>query len=106
MLVAQGNLAEALKSYRDSLAIADRLAKADPSNATWQRDLAISHGRVAMVLAEQGEAARALNELREGRAIIARLKEQSPDNATLPDDLAWFDAEIAKLEQATRQGRP
>ena len=30
VLVAQGNLPEALKSYRDSLAIADRLAKARP----------------------------------------------------------------------------
>ena len=42
MLVAQGNLAEALKSYQDSLAIADRLAKADPGNAGWQRDLSVS----------------------------------------------------------------
>ena len=33
VLVAQGNLPEALKSYRDGLAIADRLAKADPGNA-------------------------------------------------------------------------
>jgi predicted negative regulator of RcsB-dependent stress response len=29
VLVTQGNLPEALKSYRDSLAIADRLAKPD-----------------------------------------------------------------------------
>ncbi len=44
--------------------------------------------------------AAALDEFQEGRVIIARLKEQSPDNATLPNDLAWFDAEIARLEQA------
>ena len=31
VLVAQGNLPEALKSYRDDLAISDRLAKADSS---------------------------------------------------------------------------
>jgi tetratricopeptide (TPR) repeat protein len=36
---AQGDLAGALTSYRDSLAIADRLAKSDPGNAGWQRDL-------------------------------------------------------------------
>ena len=39
MLVAQGKLPEALTAYRASLAIAERLAKADPGNAGWQRDL-------------------------------------------------------------------
>ena len=33
MLVAQGKLDEALKAYRDGLAIAERLAEADRSNA-------------------------------------------------------------------------
>ena len=42
VLVAQGNLPEALKSYHDSLAIRDRLAKSDPGNAGWQRDLSVS----------------------------------------------------------------
>src|SRR5262249_29459117 len=41
--VAQGDLSAALTSYRASLAIAERLAKADPSNASWQRDLSVSH---------------------------------------------------------------
>ena len=43
----------------NSLAMAERLAKADPGNARWQRDLALSHGRVAMILVRQGERARA-----------------------------------------------
>ena len=47
MLVAQGNLPEALKSYQGSLAIADRLAKADPNNAGWQRDLSVCTTRLA-----------------------------------------------------------
>jgi hypothetical protein len=34
--VAQANLIEALQSYRGSLAIVERLAKADPGNAGWQ----------------------------------------------------------------------
>ena len=33
VLVAQGNLPDALKAFRDSLAIRERLAKADPGNA-------------------------------------------------------------------------
>jgi len=56
VLVAQGHLAEALKSYQDSLAIRDRLAKADPGNAGWQRDPAISHDRVGQILVQPGEA--------------------------------------------------
>ena len=40
-------LPEALKSYQGSLAIRDRLAKLDTGNAGWQRDLAVSYGRVA-----------------------------------------------------------
>ncbi len=47
VLVAQGNLPEALKTYRDGLAIADRLAKSDPGNAGWQRDLSVATTRSA-----------------------------------------------------------
>ena len=49
--VAQGDLAGALKSYRDSLAIRDRLAKSDPGNAGWQRDLSVSYDKVGDVQA-------------------------------------------------------
>ena len=99
--MAEGNLAEALKTYQDSLAIRDRLAKADSNNADRQRDLAISQGRVGIVLAKQGDAPRALNMFRQGRAIIAGLGKQSPDNGQLYKDLAAFDGSIAKLEQAS-----
>src|SRR5205823_2686935 len=35
----RGDLDGALKFYSDSLAIPERLAKSDPGNAEWQRDL-------------------------------------------------------------------
>ena len=54
VLRAQGNLAGSLEAFKASLAIRDRLAKADPGNAGWHRDLALPHGRVARVLAQQG----------------------------------------------------
>ena len=98
--MAQGNLAEALKSYRDGLVVADRLAKANPGNADWQRDLAISQGRVGVLLAKQGDAAHALDMLQQGRAVVARLVQQLPTNAQLSKDLAAFDDNIAKLKQA------
>jgi hypothetical protein len=49
VLVAQGNLPAALESYQASLAIAERLARADPGNAGWQRDLIISNVKLAQV---------------------------------------------------------
>jgi len=47
MLMAQDNLPDGFKSYRDNLAIRGRLAKADPGNAGWRRDRSVSYGRVA-----------------------------------------------------------
>jgi hypothetical protein len=70
----------------------------DDTNVGWRRDLAVSHGKIGIVLAKQGETAKALEEFVKGREIIARLKEQSPESTSLAGDLAWFDAEIAKLE--------
>ncbi len=101
VLMAQGNLAEAQKSYQDSLAVADRLAKVDPENADLQRDLAMSQGRLAIVLAKKGDAPHALNMFRQGRAITSEVAKQSPDNGQLSKDLAAFDDSIAKLEHAS-----
>jgi hypothetical protein len=50
VLVAQGNLAEALNTLRDSLAIRERLVKAGPDNSGWQRDVSVSHNRIGDVL--------------------------------------------------------
>jgi tetratricopeptide (TPR) repeat protein len=100
VLLRQGDLNDSLRSYRDGLAIADRLAKVDPRNVIWHQDLASSYSNVATVLAQQGEALSALAAIRQARAIIVQLREQSPDYAVFPEELAEFDAEIAKLEQA------
>jgi hypothetical protein len=53
VLVAQGKLDEALKAYRESLAIRERLAAADRSNTEWQRGLSISYNNVGDVLKAQ-----------------------------------------------------
>ena len=65
VLVDQGELAEALKAYRDSLAIRERLAKADPGNAGWQRDLSVSYFKVGDVLKDQGNLTEALKAFRD-----------------------------------------
>jgi hypothetical protein len=95
--VAQGDLAGALKSYRDGLAIADRPAKSDPGNAVRQRDLSASHSKIADVLRRAGKTTEALDALRRGHAIMARLTSLSPENARWKRDLAWFAGQIADL---------
>ena len=47
VLVAQGNLPEALKAFRHSHDIFNRLAQADPGNAGWQGDLIVSYVKLA-----------------------------------------------------------
>ena len=67
---AQGDLAGALQSYRDSFAIRERLAKSDPGNAGWQRDLAAAYEKIGDVQVAQGDLAGALKSYRDGLAII------------------------------------
>jgi len=72
VLRAQGNLADALKAYRDSLAVRERLANTDPGNADWQRDLASSYNSIGSVLQAQGNLADALKAYRDGLTIRER----------------------------------
>ncbi len=86
--VAQGDLAGALKSYRDSLAIADRLAKSDPGNAGWQRDLSVSYEKIGDVQVAQGDLAGALNPIATASRSADRLAKADPGNAGWQRDLS------------------
>lgn len=88
VLRAQGQLAEALKAYQDSLAIAAGLTKQDSGNTDWQRDLSVSFNKVADVLRDQGELAEALKTYRDSLEIAERLAKQDPNNAGWQSDLS------------------
>ena len=88
VLVAQGNLPEALKSFRDFSAIRDRLAKADAGNARWQQDLSVSYNRIGDVLVAQGNLTDALKSFRDSLAIRDRLAKADAGNAGWQRDLA------------------
>ncbi len=88
VLVAQGNLPEALKSFRDGLTIADRLAQSDPGNAGWQYDRGISNERIGDVLMAQGNLAGALTAYQEKQGIISRLAQSDLGNAGWQRDLS------------------
>jgi len=77
--MAQGDLTDALKSYTDSFAIRDRLAKSDPGNAGWQRDLSVSFNKVGDVQVAQGDLS---------LAILDRWRNPTP--ATRGGKSMWF----------------
>ena len=54
VLLGQGNLGDALDSFRQSMAVRQRLVVSDPSNAGWQRDLSDSQESIGDVLRQQG----------------------------------------------------
>jgi tetratricopeptide (TPR) repeat protein len=97
---AQGDLAAALHSYREDLAIADRLAKSDPGNAAWQRDLAVSYEKIGEVQVAQGDLSGALQSYREDLAIADRLVKSDPDNAGWQRDLAVSYIKVGDVHDA------
>ena len=94
MLVEQGNLPEALKSFRDGLAIAEQRAQADPGNAGWQFDLVDSNWK----LAENGDDA-----ARRFALIISILRKLKEENRLAPAQEKWLpeaEAQLAKIQSS------
>ena len=98
MQVAQGHPSAALASYEAGLTIRERLAQSDPGNAAWQRDLAISYGKIALAYLKSHRVDQMRDALATGRAVLARLIAQHPDSSQWQQDLAWFDQQIASLK--------
>ena len=94
-------LAQALDSYRAGLAIAYRLAKSDPRNADWQRDLSVCDLYVGEVEAERGEFAQALEYYQTGLAVVDDFAKTHPGNVRWQRLLAEFHERVgnAELEQ-------
>ena len=99
--VAQGHLANALSSYRQAHVIAERLFKADPANAVWQRGLSLAYEKVGDILSAQGSLAEALIAFEDGLAIDRRLAADEPGNARAQRDLSVSYNKIGDLKRAT-----
>jgi tetratricopeptide (TPR) repeat protein len=95
-----GDLAQALKSYRDGLAIAERLAKTDAANTGWQHDLGVSYEKVGDAQQAQGNRGEALTSYRESLAVADRLAKADPANTDWQRDLAVSHEKIGEVLQA------
>jgi hypothetical protein len=90
MQLAQNDFAAALMSYRDCLAIRERLAQSDAGNADWQRDLALGYAKFAKVQRQSNNPDSASDALRRAQVIMEGLTKLSPDNADYQNLLAQF----------------
>jgi tetratricopeptide (TPR) repeat protein len=98
----QGDLAGALVAFRDSLQVRRRLAEADPSNATWQRDLSCTLTSLAKCHDLDGRRDEAIEFAEESLAIDERLAALDPTNATWGKDVEISRALVARLRSAAR----
>jgi len=103
MLQSLGSSPEALTSYRDGLAIRERLAKVDPANTGWQRDLAVSYGKIGDALPAQGKLDEALKAYRDGLAIPERLAAADGSNTLWQSDLSIFHEKVGNVLEAQGQ---
>jgi tetratricopeptide (TPR) repeat protein len=85
VLVAQGNLLEALKSYQASVVLRERLTKADPR---WARNLAVTYSKLGNVFVAQGNLSEALKFYEASRGIRGILVANDPQNVDLQRDLS------------------
>jgi tetratricopeptide (TPR) repeat protein len=88
VLVAQGDGPGALAAYQAGLAIREGLAKRDPANTEWQRDLFISQSKLADVLMAQGDGPSALKAYQAVLATNEGLAKRDPANTLWQRDLS------------------
>jgi hypothetical protein len=87
---AQGDRAGALKSCGEFFVSAEKFAKKDPGNVSWQRDLAFSYERVGDVQSDQEDLAGALKSYRQSLSMRDELAKQEPRNVLWQGELAWI----------------
>jgi hypothetical protein len=98
VLVAQGDGPGALAAYQAGLTIREGLAKRDPANAQWQRDLSVSNNKIGDVLVAQGDGPGALAAYQAGLTIRQGLAKSDPANTQWHVDVAASCAKLGSLE--------
>jgi len=83
-----GQVTEALGSYQKDLAISQKLASADPSDAQAQRDLSISYNMLGDVQLQSGQVTEARGSYQKGLAISQKLAAADPSDAQAQRDLS------------------
>ena len=88
-----------------SLAIAERLAQAEPDRADYQRDLSVSYERMGDLYGALGQGEEARQAYLKSLAIRERLAEAEPDRADYQRDLSVSYERMGDLYRRPRPGR-
>jgi len=96
----RGDLGAALITYHEAETVADRLAKSDPGNAGWQRDLSVSYDKVGDVQVAQGNLGAALTSYQAALTIQDRLEKSDPGNAGWQRDLSVSYERVGNVQVA------
>ena len=88
------------KATEPTITIRERLAKADPANADWQRDLSVAHSKIGDVQEAQGDLSAALESYRATITISEHLAKADPDNADRQRDLSVSHDRIGNVQKA------
>ncbi len=86
------------------ITIAEGLAKSDPANTEWQRDLSVSQEKIGNVLVAQGDGPGALAGYQAGLAIREGLAKRDPANTEWQRDLFVSKAKIGDVLLAQGDG--
>ena len=97
MLKVEGELGAAKAAFDQSLSIIRRLATQDPSNADWQRHLALACFHAANIEANAGRNSTALPLYEESLGIFATLIERAPGFVQWEEDLSLVETELTAL---------
>jgi tetratricopeptide (TPR) repeat protein len=95
--VMRGDLSGALEAYEFGRKIAAAVARSQPANAQWQRDLSVSYNKLGDVLVAQGNLPEALKSLQDSLAIAERLAKADHNNAGWQRDVAVSHSKLADI---------
>lgn len=93
LLSARGQLAKALEEFKQARTIHEALAKAEPGNAEWQRDLSVGYSRLAELAHPEYPWSR----------VVAKLEEMDAAGTLFPTDRQFLDA-ARRLAAAPNSG--
>jgi hypothetical protein len=102
--VAQGKLEDAARWYSDSLAIAKKLAAADPGNTQWQRDLWVSCWKLAKLAERRKKSDEALAFSKQALEILSGIEQRGLHLS--PADLKFLAKLRKKVAAGDAQGAP
>jgi non-specific serine/threonine protein kinase/serine/threonine-protein kinase len=95
-----GDVLEALRHYRASASILERLGRAHPEDDTVRRFLGIVHERIGTIRTAQGELPAALESFRRSLAIREAFAAEHPDNTDARRDAAIAQEKLGDFHRA------